>query len=151
MIKAVKLFLKENTTLDLLFSDRSVKRYDVLSLADKFPQLNGLNDRNLFLKGCLIGWGAVVWNDDLDISVETIYEEGKDVSNEYENIENYILGFQIKEKRLELELTQSELAKRIGIDQSDLSKIEKGNANPSIKMIYKIVLGLNSTLTVTIN
>ena len=44
MQKAIKLFLKENTTFDLVFLDGSVKRYDILSLADKFPQLNELKE-----------------------------------------------------------------------------------------------------------
>ena len=73
MVKAIKLILKENTIFDLFFYDGTVKRYDILSLSDKFPQLNDLKDRKLFLKGHLLGWGGVVWNDDLDVSIETVY------------------------------------------------------------------------------
>ena len=149
-IVAIKLVLKENTSFDLYFLDGSVKRYDILSLADKFPQLNALKDRNLFLKGRLMGWSGVYWNDELDIDVETPYYEGKDVTDEYDDIENAIIGYKIKEKRLELELSQEELASKVGIDQSDLSKIEKGNANPSVKMLYKIVCGLNAKIIVDI-
>ena len=149
-IVAIKLVLKENTSFDLYFLDGSVKRYDILSLADKFPQLNALKDRNLFLKGRLMGWSGIYWNDELDIDVETPYYEGKDVTDEYDDIENAIIGYKIKEKRLELELSQEELASKVGIDQSDLSKIEKGNANPSIKMLYKIVCGLNAKMIVDI-
>ena len=83
MIKAVKLILKEGTTFDLFFSDGTVKRYNILSLADKFPQLNALKDRKLFLKGHLMGWSVVVWNDELDIDCETVFEDGIDVTNEY--------------------------------------------------------------------
>ena len=49
-----------------------------------------------------------------------------------------------------MNLAQEELALKVGIDQSDLSKIEKGNANPSIKMIYKIVCGLDSKISINI-
>ena len=150
VVVAIKLVLKENTSFDLYFLDSSVKRYDILSLADKFPQLNALKDRNLFLKGRLMGWSGVYWNDELDIDVETPYYEGKDVTDEYDDIENAIIGYKIKEKRLELELSQEELASKVGIDQSDLSKIEKGNANPSVKMLYKIVCGLNAKMIVDI-
>ena len=62
MIEAIKLVLKENTLFDLFFNDGSIKRYDILTLAKKFPQLNALKDRKLFLKGHLIG-GGVIWND----------------------------------------------------------------------------------------
>ena len=150
MITAIKLVLKEGTTFDVYYLDGFVKRYDILWLAKKFPQLNALKDRKLFLKGHLLGWSAVQWNDELDISTEDPYYDGVDVSNEYDDIENVIIGYKIKQKRLELNLTQDELASKIGIDQSDLSKIEKGNANPSIKMIYKIVCGLDSKLSITI-
>ncbi len=147
MIKAIKLVLKEGTTFDLFFNDGLVKRYDILSLSDKFPQLNALKDRNLFKKGYLMGWSGVVWNDELDIDSETVYEEGEDVTNQYDDIDNVLIGFRIKEKRLELGLTQEELAKKIGIDQSDLSKIEKGTANPTIKMIKRIADSLNSKIS----
>lgn len=38
--------------------------------------------------------------------------------------------------------TQSELSKRTGIAQSDISKIEKGNANPSIKTLQRLAAGM---------
>ena len=56
----------------------------------------------------------------------------------------------ILELRTKKRLSQEELAKKVGIDQSDLSKIEKGNANPSIKMLSRIASGLNSKASITI-
>ena len=148
MVKAIKLILKESTNFDLFFLDGSVKRYDILSLADKFPQLCVLKNRSLFLKGHLLGFSGVVWNDELDISAETVFDEGKDVTNEYDetDILNITIGYQIKEKRLQQEMSQEELAKKTGIDQSDLSKIERGTLNPSIKMLKKIAKGLGLKL-----
>ena len=151
MKEAIKLVLKEGTTFDLYFSDGVIKRYDILSLSDKFPQLTALKDRELFLKGKLFGWGAVIWNDELDVSSETVYEEGIDVSKEYDDIDSVVLGYKIKQKRLELNLSQEELASKIGIDQSDLSKIEKGNANPSLKMLTRIADGLNCKAIIDLN
>ena len=150
MITAIKLVLKDGTTFDVYYLDGFVKRYDILWLAEKFPQLNALKDRELFLRGRLLGWSAVQWNDELDISTEDPYYDGIDVTHEYDDVENTIVGYKIKQKRLELKLSQDELASKVGIDQSDLSKIEKGNANPSIKMIYKIVCGLDSKLSINI-
>ena len=151
MKEAIKLVLKEGTTLDLYFSDGVIKRYDILSLSDKFPQLTALKDRELFLKGKLLGWGAVIWNDELDASSETVYEEGIDVSKEYDDLDSVVLGYKIKQKRLKLNLSQEELASKIGIDQSDLSKIEKGNANPSLKMLTRIADGLNCKAIIDLN
>ena len=110
--------------------------------------MNALKKRSLFEQGRLLGWGGVVWNDDLDISSETVYEEGIDVSNEYDDVDSVVLGYKIKEKRIELHLSQEELASKIGIDQSDLSKIEKGNANPSVRMVSRIAAGLNSKASI---
>ena len=144
------MMLREKTLFDVYFLDGTVKRYDVLSLADKFPQLNELNDRSLFEKGKLLGWSTVYWNDYLDVDVETVYDEGEDVSNQYDDIDSVVLGFTIKEKRLEKNLSQEELARKIGIDQSDLSKIEKGISNPSIKMINRIAKGLDTKLLISL-
>ena len=148
MVKSIKLVLKEGTTFDLYFYDGSVKRYDILSLANKFPQLNALKDRKLFLKGKLFGWSGVVWNDELDIEAETVYEDGTDVTNEYNDIDSVVFGYKVKERRLHLGLSQIELADKAGIDQSDLSKIEKGLANPSLKMMKRIALALDSSLVI---
>ncbi len=101
MKEAIKLVLKEGTTFDLYFLDGVVKRYNILSLADKFPQLNALKDRKLFLQGHLLGWGGVVWNDELDISSETVFYEGDDVSSEYDDIDQVVLEYKIKQKRIE--------------------------------------------------
>jgi DNA-binding XRE family transcriptional regulator len=94
--------------------------------------LTALKDRKLFEQGKLLGWGGVVWNDELDVSSETVYKYGKNVSKEYDDIDSVVLGYKIKVKRTMRLMTQEELAKKIGIDQSDLSTIEKGTANPSL-------------------
>ena len=77
--KAVKLELREGTVLELTFQDGKVKRYDMAVLFEKYPQLRALNDRELFLSGKLMGSYGIIWNDDLDIEAETIYEEGDTV------------------------------------------------------------------------
>ena len=150
MVEAIKLILKDNTTFDLYYLDGTVKRYDILSFATRFPQLSALKDRNLFLKGHLLGRSVVIWNDELDIDVEVPYQDGIDVTKEYDDIDNVIIGYLIKERRLELDLSQEELANRVGIDQSDLSKIEKGNANPSVKTLHRIAVGLESKILINI-
>ena len=151
MIKAIKMMFREKTLLDVYYSDGTVKRLDVQALADRYPQFEILKDRTLFEKGKLLGWSAIYWNEELDLDTELVYEEGTDVSDEYDDIEAMVIGFQIKEKRLEQNLTQEELANRVGIDQSDLSKIEKGLLNPTIKMVNRIAKGLNSNLSISLN
>ncbi len=45
-------------------------------------------------------------------------------------------------------LTQSELAKKTGIAQGDISKIENGNGNPSIKTLKRLAKGMGKTLRI---
>ena len=41
--------------------------------------MEALNDRTLFLSGRLMGTYGIYWNENLDVEVETIYEDGKTV------------------------------------------------------------------------
>ena len=48
--------------------------------------------------------------------------------------------------RKEQNLTQSDLAMRTGINQGDISRLERGNRNPSLNMLKKLADGLNMSL-----
>ena len=74
--RAVDLKFKDGTLLELTFQDGNFIRYDMAVLFDKYPQLCLLKDRELFESGKLMGLG-IIWNDDIDIETETIYEEGE--------------------------------------------------------------------------
>ena len=80
--KAIKLEFKEGTALQLTFQDGKVKRFDMAVLFDKYPQLLALRNRALFTSGRLAGYYGIIWNDDLDIEAETIYEDGETVREE---------------------------------------------------------------------
>lgn len=43
-------------------------------------------------------------------------------------------------------MTQKELAERTGIDQSDISKIETGNANPALSTLKRLADGMDMVL-----
>ena len=79
--KATNVSYLEGTALEVSFQDGSVKRFDMACLFDKYPQLMALRNRNLFLSGRLAGGYGIIWNDELDIEMETIYEEGVTVRN----------------------------------------------------------------------
>lgn len=48
--------------------------------------------------------------------------------------------------RKQRNMTQKELAERTGIDQSDISKIETGNANPSLATLKRLAEGMDMVL-----
>ena len=50
--------------------------------------------------------------------------------------------------RIEQNLTQKELAARTGIDQADISKLENGTRNPSLKLLKKLASGFGMQLKI---
>ena len=52
--KAVELSFGEGTSLEVRFQNGKVKRYDMASLFNKYPQLRALENRDLFLSGKLM-------------------------------------------------------------------------------------------------
>lgn len=45
--------------------------------------------------------------------------------------------------RKESGLTQKQLAEKTGITQADISRLEKGNANPSLRTLQRLAAGMN--------
>ena len=50
--------------------------------------------------------------------------------------------------RIEQNLTQKELAVRTGIDQADISKLENGTRNPSLKLLKRLAHGMGMQLKI---
>lgn len=50
--------------------------------------------------------------------------------------------------RAEQNLSQKELAERVGMNQADISKLENGTRNPSLKILKKLADGLNMDLRI---
>jgi len=60
--------------------------------------------------------------------------------------DHFRLAAQVLRRRRELRLTQQELAARVGVHQSEISKIERGAASPGYRMLVKLAEGLHSDL-----
>ena len=45
-------------------------------------------------------------------------------------------------------LTQNELAKRTGINQADISKLENGTRNPSVNLLKRLAEGMGMSLKI---
>ena len=54
-----------------------------------------------------------------------------------------------KQYRKELGLTQSELGKRAGISQPNITRFESGNYNPSLEFLVKIAGAMGKKVKVT--
>lgn len=84
----------------------------------------------------------------------TSFEEFKEkllqdpeVKAEYERLEpQFELIEQVIRKRIELGMSQKQLAEKAGTKQSAISRLESGNYNPTLRMMQKIAEATNSTL-----
>ena len=56
----------------------------------------------------------------------------------------------VLKKRIEQDMSQKELAKKIGSDQAVISRLESGNYNPSIKFLKRVAKAVGGQLKVTI-
>lgn len=55
-------------------------------------------------------------------------------------------NLKLKSARAALDMSQQELADRIGVSRQTISAIEKGNYNPTINLCIAICKALNKTL-----
>ena len=144
---AIDVTFLEDVTIEVTYRDGKIIRYDMSRLFSKYPQFEKLReDRKLFESGYLDPGGyGVIWNDELDIDATSVYEEGELVRQKEVSI-NDKLGILLAATRAEKGLTQSDLAKISGIDQGDISKIEKGIGNPTLGKISKLFDSLGAKL-----
>ena len=52
----------------------------------------------------------------------------------------------IKELRARYDLTQEDLARKVGVRRETIVFLEKGKYNPSLKLAYDVAKALNSTM-----
>ena len=145
---ATNVTFLEDVTIEVTYRDGKIIRYDMSKLFSKYPQLQELRrNRQLFESGYLDPGGyGIIWNDELDIDANSIYESGELIGQKEISI-NVKLGVLLAVTRAEKGLTQSDLAKISGIDQGDISKIEKGIGNPTLGKITKLFDSLGAKLT----
>lgn len=73
-----------------------------------------------------------------------------EVKREFDALEpEFQLIREMIKARREAGLTQKELAERTGLQQSNISRIENGNGNPSLETLNKIAQGLGKKLVIS--
>ena len=147
--KAIDLRFNEGTSLEVTFQDGQVKQYDMSVLFEKYPELKALRDRNLFVSGKLQGYYGIVWNDFIDIETETIYQNGHTVEV-HEKQAVVKAGEAVEAARKKKKVSQFELSQRTGIHQAEISKLERGISNPSVKTLERIAEALDCKLEIVI-
>ena len=88
------------------------------------------------------------------ISFENVKAElmrDAEFQKEYERLRpRYEVISQLIQARKEQNLTQAELAKRVGTQKSNISRLESGNYNPSLDFLIKVVHCLGKDLQIQI-
>lgn len=73
----------------------------------------------------------------------------EDFKEEYEKLQpRYDVISQIIKARKESNLTQADLAKRVGTQKSNISRLESGTYNPSLDLLIKVARGLGRELKI---
>lgn len=75
--------------------------------------------------------------------------EDKEFKKEWEEFQpELLLMKQIIDERIKQNLTQKELAEKMGTKQANISKIENGNANPSLDFLKRLAEALGKKLEI---
>ena len=139
----------EGTVIEMTFQDGKIIRYDMADGISVFPPLKELQtNRELFLSGKLLSGYGIIWNDEIDFNENIIYEDGE-VVGYIEPTINDKFGELLQVTRLKKGLSQTELSKLSGIDQGDISRLEKGEGNPTLKKIDKTFKAMGVNLKIT--
>ena len=73
-----------------------------------------------------------------------------EVKKEYDALEpEYAIIQALIDARRETGITQKELSERTGITQGDISKLENGSANPSLRTLRRLAEGLGKSLRIS--
>lgn len=81
--------------------------------------------------------------------VKTKLLQDPEFAGEVKKLEpEYQIINQVIKARIEQNMTQEELARKVGTKQSNISRLEKGNANPSLQFLKKVARGLGKELSI---
>lgn len=82
-----------------------------------------------------------------DLLNERLKDE--DFKREYEELNpEYEVIKALYKARKERNITQKELSQKSGVAQSDISKLENGNSNPTIKMLERLAKSMDMHIKV---
>ena len=141
---------QKDKTLLVVFQNGIEKKYDIRQLYSHFPQMMVFEeDQSLFEQVRIdLGEDGIVWNDQLDLEAEDLWYDGIPTGNVYNIDIRNSLGYQLTEARTSIGMYQPDLAKATGIHQGDISDIERGKANPTIKTLSRLAEGMGMRLKI---
>lgn len=147
--KITNLVLLEDYVLLVGFKEGVWKRLDLKPLMKKYPAFLQLKENSLYQKGKIdLGGFGVVWNEDVDLSAEGIFEQGEETAHEISSIKNMFAEY-LKELREKNTLSQNDLSRLSGVSQSTIARIEKGDIDPTLTTAEKLLSPFGVTLSIS--
>ena len=140
----------EDFVVNVIFQNGVEKEYDIKKLFEIFPQFALLTKDNTLYENVKVDVGGygISWNDELDLSADELWDNGIE-TNGFRKVDiGFMVGYKLTSARNEANITQKELAERTHIYQADISKIERGLANPSIKTLQRLAEGMGMKLQI---
>lgn len=147
-IKSVKPL--KDFIISARFQNGIEKTYDIKNLYSIFPQFRVFETNIDLFKQVQVDAGGygISWNDELDLSAEDIWEDGIETGNKQEVDIISALAENLAMARDMVGMTQKQLSESTGIYQADISKIERGLANPSLSTLKRLADGMGLTLKI---
>lgn len=147
-IKSVKTL--NNFVILVVFQNGIEKTYNVRSLYSAFPQFKNIEKVSGLFEQVKVDTGGygISWNDELDLDSEDIWNDGIETGNRQVMDIVDVLAVNIMKARESAGLSQKQLSELTGIEQSDISKIERGFANPSLSTLERIAEGMGLKLKI---
>lgn len=140
-----------NMTLSIVFQNGTEKEYDIRQLYSIFPQFKELETTYKLFQQVTVDAGGygVSWNDELDLDADTIWEYGITTVQKQDVGTRHSLAASLIHARELSGMTQKQLSDAVGMYQADISKIERGLANPSVSTLERLAKGMGTTLQIT--
>ena len=148
IVKKVKAL--DGMKLLVTFRNGVEKLYDVGALYEELPQFRVLEDDKTLFSGVHVDVGGygISWNDELDLAAEELWGNGEDTGERKCPDVLETLAESLCTMRKSVGMTQVQLAKKTGIAQADISKIERGLANPSLSTLKRLADGMGVRLQI---
>ena len=147
-IQNVKMI--DSMNIQAVFLTGEIIQYNLQNLFQSLPQFQKLLSDPVLSSKLKVDQGGygISWSDDLDLDAETIWADGTLIRIESVNPAKALAGSLARAREYGA-MTQKQLSQKTGIYQSDISKIESGNANPSLSTLQRLAEGMNMNLEIT--
>lgn len=131
------------------FKNGETKIFNMEKVFQKYPEFNELKKGDFYKAHVDLGGLCVTFNEDLDLSEETLYQHGRkyDVAEENKIIQKHLYEF-CKRCRKEKNVTQKEMSHFTKIPQSGIARIEAGESDIHVSTLVAYLQSLGLKLAI---